>query len=203
MLKQVLLVVGLFTFIWSGINPHDYFTWFLEIFPILIVIPILIASNRRFPLTNLLYVLVLVHSVILMIGGHYTYALVPVGDWVRDIFQLARNDYDRFGHFAQGFIPAIAAREILIRTSPLRPGAWLNFLTVCVCMAISVTYEFIEWWVALATGEAADSFLGSQGDVWDTQWDMFLATVGAISAILSLRGVHNRQIAALDAGVRP
>jgi putative membrane protein len=183
----------------SGVGPHDRFTWFLEVAPIVIGVPILVATRKRFPLTPLVYRLLFVHALILMLGGHYTYALVPLGEWVKDTFGLARNHYDRLGHFAQGFVPAMVAREILRRRTPLPEGGWLFFLVCCVCLAISATYEFIEWWTAVATGEAAAAFLGTQGDPWDTQWDMFLALLGAISAQLSLGRVHRRQLERLAA----
>jgi putative membrane protein len=160
-------------------------------------VPILLATRRRFPLTPLAYRLIFVHALILMLGGHYTYAEVPLGYWVKDALSLARNHYDRLGHFAQGFVPAILAREILLRRTPLRPGRWLFFLVTCVCLAISACYEFIEWWTAVATGEAATAFLGTQGDPWDTQWDMFIALVGAVTAQLLLARGHDRQLAAV------
>ena len=194
---KVLLALGAAIFIWSGIGPYDVTTWVLEIFPIVIAVPILIVTRKRFPLTPLAYRLIFLHAIILMVGGHYTYARVPVGFWVQDLLGLARNHYDRLGHFAQGFVPAILAREILVRKTPLRAGAWLFFVTTCICLAISAFYEFIEWWSALLGGEAATDFLGTQGDVWDTQWDMFLAFVGAITAQITLGRVHDRQIAAL------
>lgn len=178
----------------SGVAPYDRTTWWLEIFPILIGAPILIATHRRFPLTSLLYTLLAVHAVILMVGGHYTYARVPLGFWAQDVFGFTRNHYDRLGHFAQGFIPAILVREILLRTSPLRRGPWLFFLVAAVCLAISACYEFIEWWTALVGGQGAEAFLGTQGDVWDTQWDMFLALVGAITSLLVLGSVHDRAL---------
>ncbi|HEU0104708.1 MAG TPA: DUF2238 domain-containing protein [Vicinamibacteria bacterium] len=194
----VLLVVGLASLGWSGLRPHDYFTWLLEVAPILIGVPILIATRRRFPLTPLAYRLIFVHALILMAGGHYTYAEVPLGDWVKDALGLARNHYDRLGHFAQGFVPAILAREILLRKTPLSRGGWLFFLVTCVCLAISACYELVEWWTAVATGEAATAFLGTQGDPWDTQWDMFTALVGALAGQLTLARVHDRELSALD-----
>lgn len=181
----------------SGIRPHDRVTWILEVAPVLIGIPILLATRRRFPLTPLLYVLIFVHALILILGGHYTYAEVPLGFWVRDLLDLDRNHYDRLGHFAQGFVPAILAREILLRKTPLRPGGWLFYLVASVCLAFSAFYEFTEWWAAVLGGSAADSFLGTQGDVWDTQWDMFLALIGAITGQLLLARVHDRQLAQL------
>ena len=181
----------------SGIGPHHRFTWLLEVAPILIGLPLLVATRRRFPLTPLLYRLLFLHAVILAVGGHYTYAEVPLGFWVRDALGLARNHYDRLGHFAQGFVPAILAREILIRCSPLRRGRWLFFLVVCVCLAFSAFYELIEWWTAAATGEGATAFLGTQGDPWDTQWDMFLALLGAITSQLALAPIHDGQLGRL------
>jgi putative membrane protein len=178
----------------SAIRPHDYFTWLLEVAPIFIGAAILIPTYRRFPLTPLAYRLLFVHALILMVGGHYTYAEVPLGFWVRDALGLARNHYDRLGHFAQGFVPAILAREVLLRRSPLRPGKWLFFLVCCVCLAVSACYEFVEWWTAVTTGDSATAFLGTQGDPWDTQWDMFLALVGATTAQLTLARVHDRQL---------
>jgi putative membrane protein len=185
--------------IWSGLVPYDRTTWWLEIFPILIGVPILLATGRRFPLTNLLYILLALHAIVLLVGGHYTYARVPLGFWVQDLFGFARNHYDRLGHFAQGFVPAILTREILLRTSPLRRGKWLFVLVTSVCLAFSACYEFIEWWTALLGGESADAFLGTQGDVWDTQWDMFLALIGAMTAQLSLGRAHDRALRNLAA----
>jgi len=193
----VLLVATAAALVLSGLAPYDRTTWWLEIFPILIGAPILIATRRRFPLTNLLYSLLAIHAVILMVGGHYTYARVPLGFWIQNLFGFARNHYDRIGHLAQGFIPAILAREVLLRTSPLRPGKWLFVLVTAVCLGFSACYEFIEWWTALAGGDSATDFLGTQGDVWDTQWDMFCALVGAITAQLLLARVHDRALAKL------
>ena len=195
---RVLLVVGAAALLVSGIAPHDRLTWLLEVAPILIAVPVLVATARRFPLTPLAYRLIFLHALILMLGGHYTYAEVPLGDWVADALGLARNPYDRLGHLAQGFVPAIVVREILIRRSPLRPGKWLTFLVVCVCLAISAAYELVEWWSALLGGENADAFLGTQGDQWDTQWDMFTALVGAIGALALLSRYHDRQIARVE-----
>jgi putative membrane protein len=191
---RVLLAVGLVALALTAVRPHDYFTWLLEVAPILIGVPVLVWSYRSFPLTPLLYRLLLVHALILMVGGHYTYAQVPLGNWVRDALGLARNHYDRLGHFAQGFVPAILAREILLRKTPLRRGRWPFFLVVCVCLAFSAFYELVEWWTALASGEGATAFLGTQGDPWDTQWDMFLALVGSLTAQLTLARVHDRQL---------
>jgi len=180
----------------SAWHPHDLATWAMEVFPIFIAAPILAATWRRFPLTGLAYTLIFVHACILMLGGHYTYARVPLGFWMQDLFHFSRNHYDRIGHFAQGFVPAIVAREILIRRTPLRPGAWLFFLVTCVCLAISACYEFIEWWSALVGGSAATDFLGTQGDVWDTQWDMLMALIGAIVAQAALSRLHDRLLTA-------
>ncbi len=195
--EWILLGTVLAVLVWSGLDPHHRFTWLLEVAPVLIGLPIVIATRRRFPLTPLLYLLLTIHAVILMVGGKYTYAEVPAGFWVRDWLGLARNHYDRLGHFAQGFVPAILAREILWRRSPLRGSRWLGFVVVSICLAFSAFYELIEWWTAAATGEAAEAFLGTQGDPWDTQWDMFLALLGAISALVLLRRVHDRQLASL------
>jgi len=195
---RVLLAVGAIALAISGVAPHDRLTWLLEVAPILIAVPVLIATARRFPLTPLAYRLIFVHALIVMLGGHYTYAEVPLGDWVADALGLARNPYDRLGHLAQGFVPAIVVREILIRRSPLRPGKWLAFLVGCVCLAISAAYELVEWWSALIGGESADAFLGTQGDQWDTQWDMFTALVGAVAALALLGRLHDRQIARLE-----
>src|SRR5437867_11861205 len=191
---SALFLVGAAIFVWSGINPHDRTTWILEVFPIVLAVPVLFATRNRFPLTPLVYRLIFVHALILMVGGHYTYARVPLGFWVQHVFGLARNHYDRLGHLAQGFIPAIITREILLRTSPLQRGKWLFVITTAICLAISACYEFIEWWSAVLGGSAATDFLGTQGDVWDTQWDMFLALIGAIAGQLTLSRVHDRQL---------
>lgn len=185
-------------FIWSAIAPHDYFTWFLEVFPVLIVLPLLLVTYSRFKFTRLVYSLILVHAIILLVGGHYTYAEMPLFSWLRDTYTLDRNYYDRLGHVAQGFIPAMVAREILLRRSPLQAGKWLFFVVSSVCLAVSACYEFLEWWVALASGSDANAFLATQGDVWDTQWDMLLALLGAISAQLLLARVHDKQVAKSD-----
>lgn len=191
------LLILLAALIVSGIDPYDRLTWLLEVFPILLGIPLLILTYQRFRLTPFAYRLIFIHALILILGGHYTYARVPLGFWVQDLFDLSRNHYDRLGHFAQGFVPALLARELLLRTSPLRSGKWTAFLVVCVCLALSATYEFIEWGAALALGQSATEFLGTQGDPWDTQWDMFLAGVGAVTAMLTLGRMHDRQLRAL------
>ncbi|MEX0734054.1 MAG: DUF2238 domain-containing protein [Steroidobacteraceae bacterium] len=183
----------------SAIRPHDPLTWLLEIFPVAAALLVLYLTARRFPLTPLLYWMIGAHCLVLILGAHYTYARVPLGFWVQDALDLSRNHYDRLGHFAQGFVPAIAVREILIRTSPLREGGWLAFLTVMTCLAISAMYEFLEWWVAVAAGVAAEQFLATQGDVWDTQWDMFLAGCGATLAVLTLSRAHDRALARMGA----
>jgi len=193
-----LLIVGAVLLVVSGIGPHDRVTWVLEVAPILIAVPILLLTARRFPLTPLAYRLIFVHALILMLGGHYTYAEVPLDFWMERVFSFARNHYDRIGHLAQGFVPAIVVREILIRRSPLQSGKWLTFLVLGVGLAISALYELVEWWAALIGGEGADAFLGTQGDQWDTQWDMFLALLGAASALLLLSRLHDRQIARLE-----
>jgi putative membrane protein len=187
----------------SGLAPKDRFNWVMEIFPILIAVPVLIATRRRFPLTPLAYRLIFVHSLILMLGGHYTYAEVPLGFWMQKAFGFARNHYDRIGHFAQGFVPAILAREVLRRKTPLESGGWLFFLVTSVCLAISACYEFIEWGTAVATGAKADAFLGTQGDPWDTQWDMFLALIGALVSQALLTRLHERELAGLSATREP
>ena len=178
----------------SAIKPHDYLTWLLEVFPALIAMPLLMFTYRRFRLTTLAYTLIAVHASILILGGHYTYAEVPIGHWAAEQFGLARNPYDRLGHFAQGFVPAIVVRECLLRLTPLKRGAWLFFIVTCVCLAISALYELVEWWSALAFGDSAESFLGTQGDQWDTQWDMFLALIGATFAQIILPRVHDGQM---------
>lgn len=192
---HLLLLAGcLLVLVWSGIEPHDRYTWVLEVLPAVFAMLLLIATYHRFRLTDMLYILIAVHAVVLMVGGHYTYARVPLGDWVSALLDLERNHYDRLGHFLQGFVPAVAAREVLLRLSPLRPGRWLNFIVPAICLAISACYEFLEWWTALLSEEAAQAFLGTQGDHWDTQWDMFLALVGAISAVALLSRWHDRQL---------
>jgi putative membrane protein len=186
-------------FVWSAVHPRDRFTWFLEVFPVLIAAPILVLTARRFPLTDLAYVLIALHMTILCVGGHYTYAEVPAFNWLRDHFHLGRNHFDRVGHFAQGFVPALLAREVLLRRSPLRPGKWLTAITIAFCLAISALYELLEWTVAVLSGSAADAFLGTQGDPWDTQKDMAFALIGAVLSLLSLSRWHDRQMERLRA----
>lgn len=182
---------------WSAVRPHDYFTWLLEVFPALIGIALAVATRNRFPLTPLLYTLLAVHAIVLAVGGHYTYALVPLGFWMQDAFGFARNHYDRIGHFLQGFVPAILAREILVRFRVVNGRRWLAFVVVMICLAVSAAYELLEFGVAVAAGEASDSFLGTQGDVWDTQKDMTLCVIGAVSALLLLGWLHDRQLRSL------
>ena len=187
--------IAMVVFIWSAISPHDRFTWLLEVFPAIIAALILIPTYRRFRFSDLAYVLIAVHAMILMLGGKYTYAEVPLGFWMEKVFSFTRNHYDRIGHFAQGFVPAIVAREILIRIAGYRRSRWLTFIIFCICLAISALYELLEWSVAEMTGTAADAFLGTQGDPWDTQKDMAFAAVGAICALLLLSRVHDRSMA--------
>ena len=189
---------------WSAVRPHDYFTWFLEVVPALIGVQLMLVTQKRFPLSTLLIALLWLHCVVLIFGGHYTYALVPLGEWAKGWFGWTRNNYDKLGHFAQGFVPALLAREILLRTSPLRdrgdgqPSRWLPFLVVSVCLAFSACYELFEWLVAVTSGESADAFLGTQGDPWDTQTDMAMALVGAVFAMLLLPRWHDRSLAKLS-----
>lgn len=180
--------------IWSGIHPHDTFTWFLEVVPALIGFVILAITRKTFPLTPLLYTLILVHCIILMVGGHYTYAEVPLFDWIKELFNQTRNNYDKLGHLAQGFVPAMIAREILIRKQVVNGKYWLAIIAISFALAFSALYELIEWWVALSTGEDAEAFLGTQGYVWDTQSDMGTALLGAILAILLLSLWHDKQL---------
>ena len=196
MMKQWLWL-GVFTvvLIWSGIDPKDQFTWFLEVFPALIGFVLIVFTYKKFPLTPLLYTLILIHMIILMVGGHYTYAEVPAGEWVKELLNQSRNNYDKLGHFFQGFEPAILAREILIRKHIVTASkAWLNYIVLSIVLAFSAFYELIEWWVALATGEDAEAFLGTQGYMWDTQSDMMYALVGGIAALLLLSRWHDKQL---------
>jgi len=192
-----MLLATLLVFLWSGINPRDRITWLFEVLPVILVLAILVPTAKRFPLSSLLYRLLFIHGLILMIGGHYTYSEVPVGYWFQETFDLSRNHYDRLGHFVQGFVPAILARELLLRKTPLVPGRWLTFLIISVCLAFSAFYELIEWWTALLLGESADAVLGMQGDIWDSQWDMFLALLGACVSLATLSKVHDRSLAAV------
>ena len=199
--RRLIWFCGLLTPVlaWSAVGPYDYFTWFLEVAPVLVGVPLALVFHRRFPLSSLLLVLLWWHSAILILGGHYTYARVPLGDWAMDWFGWTRNNYDKIGHFAQGFVPAILVREILIRTSPLQHSRWLGFLCGSVCLAFSAFYELIEWWVAVGTGAGAEDFLGTQGYAWDTQSDMAWALGGAIVALVFLRRWHDRSMVKLRA----
>ncbi|MFG2095618.1 DUF2238 domain-containing protein [Streptomyces sp. NPDC048612] len=199
-LPPVLLAVVLIALALSGLQPHDRTTWLMETCWVIVGVPVLIAVRKRFPLSPLLCCLLAAHALVLIVGGHYTYAEVPVGHWVQNALNLSRNPYDRFGHLLQGFVPAILVRELLVRTSPLRGSGWLAPLTVCACLAFSAFFEMIEWWAALAGGEAADAFLATQGDQWDTQWDMACALLGAVVSLLLLSRLHDRQLARLGAG---
>lgn len=179
---------------WSAINPHDYPTWWLEVFPALIGLAVILYSREKFPLTPLVYILILIHSVILMVGGHYTYAEVPLFDWIGEMLNHTRNNYDKLGHFVQGFIPALITREIVIRQKVFNSVNWRNFFIICFCLGFSAFYELIEWWVALLSAEAAESFLGTQGYTWDTQSDMGWALFGAILGLVLLGSFHDRQL---------
>ncbi|QYJ81847.1 DUF2238 domain-containing protein [Shewanella aegiceratis] len=190
--STVWLTIFFAVLIWSGIEPKDSFTWFLEVVPALIALPILFVTRKKFPLTSLAYGLILIHAIILMVGGHYTYAEVPLFDTIADWMGSERNNYDKVGHFAQGFIPALLAREVFLRLEVVKKGAWCNFLVCCFALALSAFYELIEWWVALATGEDAEAFLGTQGYVWDTQSDMGMALIGALASVMLLSRWHDR-----------
>ncbi len=198
------LWLGIFfgTLVWSAISPKDYFTWFLEVVPALIGFVLIVLTYRKFPLTPLLYTLILIHMIILMVGGHYTYAEVPLFDWIREVLHQSRNNFDKLGHFFQGFEPAILAREILIRKQVVKPSrVWLDYIVLSIVLAFSAFYELVEWWVALASGEGAEAFLGTQGYVWDTQSDMMFALVGGIAALLLLARWHDRQLKRLGVSV--
>lgn len=190
-----ILTVGVVAvLIWSGIHPTDRLTWLMEVVWVMLGLPLIFMTWSRFPLTRVLCWLLAIHAVILMVGGRYTYVEVPIGNWLREALDLSRNHYDRLGHFAQGFVPAILARELLLRKTPLQNGPWLFYIVVSCCLAFSAFFEFLEWWSALIMGGRAEAFLATQGDIWDTQWDMFLAMTGAILAQLFLRHWHNRQL---------
>lgn len=189
----ILLMMVLAVWVWSGIEPHDSrLTWVLETAPVMIVLPIVLFTYRRFPLTHLTYTLIAIHAVILMIGGHYSYAKVPLGFWMEDWFGWTRNNYDKIGHFMQGFVPAICVREIIARTSPLKQGKLLGFMSVCVPLAFSAVYEIIEWLASLSNPTDTEAFLGTQGYIWDTQTDMFMCLVGSVAAIIILSRLHDR-----------
>jgi len=197
-MRKLWLIIFFATLVWSGIEPKDYVTWVLEVLPAVVGFAVLVATRRRFPLTSLAYVLILAHCIILMVGGHYTYAEVPLFDWIRDWLDLERNNYDKVGHFMQGFVPAIVAREILVRNAIIAGKSWMSFIVVCICLAISAFYELIEWWVAILSDEAAEAFLGTQGYVWDTQSDMMYAMIGAIVALALLSKFHDGQIRKIE-----
>lgn len=197
-LLTLLLTATLIALAVSGLQPYDRVTWAMEVAPVIIALPILFATRRNFPLTTLLYVLIFMHALVLILGGAYTYARVPLGGWVQQAFDLARNPYDKLGHFMQGFVPAMVAREILIRGEYARGRRMIAFLCICIALAISAVYELLEWWAALALGQGAEEFLGTQGDPWDTQSDMFCAGLGAGFALFALSAVHDRQLAALN-----
>jgi putative membrane protein len=193
-----LLCLVIVYLLYTGVNPYDRLTWLMEVLPVIIALPVLLLTYRKYPLTNLLYLLIFIHCLILMTGGKYTYAKVPLGFWLQDWFHFARNHYDRIGHFAQGFVPAMVAREILLRGQFVNNRKMLTFIVICICLAISAAYELIEWFAAIIMGEDADAFLGTQGDSWDTQWDMFMALVGAIVALITLSRVHDKQVEKLN-----
>lgn len=194
MLKIIWVTIFCAVFLWSAIEPKDQFTWFLEVLPALIGGVLMVLSMRRFPLTTLLYNWILLHCIVLMVGGHYTYAEVPLFDTIANWFGSERNNYDKVGHFFQGFVPALLAREILLRKNIVNGKTWLNVIVVSICLAFSAFYELIEWWVAIATGENAEAFLGTQGYIWDTQSDMGLALIGAIASIILLAKYHDKQL---------
>jgi putative membrane protein len=195
-LQYAWIAIFLGVFIWSALGPKDYPTWFLEVVPAVLGASILWYTRDTYPLTQLTYILILIHCIILMVGGHYTYAEVPLFDWIRDEFGQQRNNYDKLGHFVQGFIPAIVAREIVIRNKVFNSTRWRDFFIVCFCIGFSAFYELIEWWVALLSYEAAESFLGTQGYIWDTQSDMAYALAGALLALMLLARLHDKQLLA-------
>ena len=191
---SILLLLFICVLIWSGIAPKETFTWLLEVFPAIIGVAVLIFTRKSFPLTPLVYTFIFIHACILCVGGHYTYAEVPLFDWLKEAFHHSRNNYDKVGHFAQGFVPALIIRELLIRKEVVTKKGWLNFIVVCISMSISAAYELLEWFVSLFSGEAGDAFLGTQGYVWDTQSDMLYATIGATLALILLSSIQNKQI---------
>ena len=191
---RVWLFIYFAVFIWSALNPKDYFTWFLEVTPAFIALLVLVFTYNKFKFTSLVYTLILIHCIILMVGGHYTYAQVPAFDFIKEFFNQDRNNYDKLGHIAQGFIPAMIAREIIIRKNIISIEVWRNFFIVCFCLGFSAFYELIEWWVAILSNDSADDFLGTQGYIWDTQSDMAWALFGSILALLLLRKYHNKQL---------
>jgi putative membrane protein len=194
-MKYIWLSIFIPVLMWSAVLPKDPFTWFLEVLPVFIGLFIMLLTYRKFPLTPLLYTLILIHMVVLMVGGHYTYAEVPLFDWIKEVFDHSRNNYDKVGHFAQGFIPAILAREILIRKNIVQATKiWLNFIILSIILAFSAFYELVEWWVALAVGEDAEAFLGTQGYIWDTQSDMGYALFGGVMALVLFSKIHDKQL---------
>lgn len=196
--QSILLLLFICVLIWSGIAPKETFTWVLEVFPAIIGAAVLIITRKYFPLTPLTYTFIFIHACILCVGGHYTYAEVPAFDWIKEALHQSRNNYDKVGHFAQGFVPALIIRELFIRIEVVTKKGWLNFIIVCICMAISAAYELLEWFVSLFSGEAGDAFLGTQGYVWDTQSDMLYATIGATTALILLSSIQNKQIEKLN-----
>jgi putative membrane protein len=190
--KKAYLIIFFVALIISGINPHDYFTWFLEVIPALVALVILVTTYKKFQFSNFIYGLILFHSIVLMIGGHWTYAEVPLGFWIQDVFNFSRNHYDRFGHLMQGFVPALVAREMIIRNNIISNRKWMTFFIIFTILGFSAFYEFFEWGMSLATGESATAFLGTQGDVWDTQWDMFMCLIGSTLAILTMGRFHDK-----------
>lgn len=196
---KVVVVLTIGFFIWSGINPHDYFTWFLEVIPAIIAFIILGLTYKKFRFSNFIYILICLHAIILMVGGHTTYAEMPLFNWIRDTFGLERNYYDRLGHFVQGFVPALVANELVIRKKIIESHSWRIFFIIFAILGFSACYEFFEWWMAILTGDSATAFLGTQGDVWDTQWDMFLCFIGSIMAMLTLSEFHEKQIKKIKA----
>lgn len=194
----ILLVIVVASTTWSWIKPYDCLTWWMEAAPVLIALPVLFATRTNFPLTRLAYYLITIHALVLVVGAHYTYARVPLGFWLQDLLEFSRNPYDRIGHIAQGFIPAIVAREIMLRRQVVGRGSWLFFLVVCFCLAFSAFYELIEWWAATLGGDGSLDFLGTQGDVWDAQWDMFMALLGSTTALVLMSNIHDRQLSIVE-----
>jgi len=202
-MRKYLILIGFFLggIVWSGINPHDYITWFLEVLPAILGLAVLLLTYRKFRFTDLTYLFILLHCYVLFIGGHYMYAHVPLFDWLKELFGMSRNNYDKLGHFAQGFVPAMIARELFIRREVVRRGAWLPFLTVCVCLSISLAYELIEWLVAVLAGGSAEALIATQGYIWDAQSDMLWALIGSVCMVLFMSKIQNRHIEAQRIGV--
>lgn len=198
--KELLILLAILAAItiWSWIEPYDRLTWWMESLPVFIGLVVLQATRSRFPLTRLVYYLLFCHAVLLLVGGHYTYSRVPMGFWLQEAFEFSRNPYDRLGHIAQGFVPALVAREVFLRNKVLKRGGWLFFLVVCFCLAFSAFYELVEWWAAVIGGDGSMEFLGVQGDVWDAQWDMLFALLGAIAALILMSGIQDRQISRVE-----